>query len=98
MAAEGEDVPTTMKDIKEIEKSLTSSMEKRMDEMRELFTKFREAQTATPSASTSPEDVSLEEIPSEESEGEGKESESKDAKNDPPNKTSPSKGKGEKED
>ena len=34
MAIEGEEVAATMKDIKEMETSLKSAMDKRMDEMR----------------------------------------------------------------
>ena len=37
MAIEGEEVVATMKDIKELETSLTSAMNARMDEMREMI-------------------------------------------------------------
>ena len=62
MANEGEDEPATMKDIKEIEKSLISAMEKHMDEMREMFMKLMDVQKATPSASSAPGDNSSEKI------------------------------------
>ena len=65
MANEGEDEPATMKDIKEIETYLTSAMDKRMDEMREMIAKLMSMQASTPSASSAPVDTSSEKINSE---------------------------------
>ena len=58
MAIEGEDVAATMKDIKNIETSLTSAMDKRMDEMREMIVNLMKMQATTPSDSTPSEDLS----------------------------------------
>ena len=52
MAAEGEEVAATMNDIKE----MTSSMDKRMDEMREMIASLINVQAAAPSASSPTED------------------------------------------
>ena len=52
--AEGEEVAATMKDLKEMQTSLTSNMDKRMDELRELIAKLPSAQASIPSASSVP--------------------------------------------
>ena len=57
MGAGDEKVAATMEDIKNVEASLTFAMDKHIDEMREIFTKFMQAQNTAPSASTSPEDL-----------------------------------------
>ena len=100
MLDEGEEVAATMKDLREVETSLTSLMDKRMDELRDLIAKLASAQASTPSASSSPVDNSTENAAKEdeeveEGEGDGKGSE---AKNELPKKASPSKGKDGKED
>ena len=51
------DVPATMKDLKEMHTSLTSLMDSRMDELRELLSKFPSTKAA-PSASNPPGDNS----------------------------------------
>ena len=53
MPGEGEDVAATMKDLKEVQTSLTSLVDKRMDELRELIAQLASAQAAAPSASSS---------------------------------------------
>ena len=82
--------------------SLTSIVDKRMDELRELIAQLASAQASTPSASSAPSDNSSEKVNVEdegvdEGEREGKESGDKD-KNKIPKKPSSSNGKGEKED
>ena len=54
--ADDDEVPATIKDIKEIEKSMISTMEKRMDEMRDMIANLINAQAAAPSASSPTED------------------------------------------
>ena len=99
-----EEVAATMKDLKEMQTSLTSIVDKRMDELRELIAQLASTQASTLSASNAPSDHSLEKVNVEEDgvdegEGEGKESGDKDKdKNKIPKKPPPSNGKGEKED
>ena len=94
-----EDVPATMKDIKEMHTSLTSLMDSRMDELHELFTKFASTKAA-PSASsppgehTSSEDINVEN--KDENGGEGEHSEG-DKKNTSPKENPSSHGKYSKE-
>ena len=88
-----EDVVATMKDLKEMQTSLTSIVDKRMDELRELIAQLASAQASTPSASSAPSDNSSEKVNVEdegvgEGEGEGKESGDKD-KNKIPKKPPP---------
>ena len=102
MPEEGEEVAATMKDLKKLQASLTSTVDKRMDELRELIAQIASAQASAPSASSAPNDNSSEKVNVEddgvgEGEGEGKESGDKD-KNKIPKKPPPSNGKGEKED
>ena len=77
--AEEEEVAATMKDLKEMEASLTSVVDKRMDELRELIAQLASAQASTLSASSAPNDnssekVNVENVEVDEGEGEGKES------------------------
>ena len=65
MAEGGEEVAATMKDIKELETSLTSVMDKHMDELREMIAKLMSTQASTPSASSAPGDNSSEKVASE---------------------------------
>ena len=58
MADEGDGVAATMKDLKALETTLTSNMDKRMDELRELLAKLASVQAATPSGSSIPRDKS----------------------------------------
>ena len=51
--ADGDQVEATMKDLKDIT-SLTSIMDKRMDELRDLLAKLAGSQASTPSASSVP--------------------------------------------
>ena len=100
MPKEGEEVAATMKDLREVETSLTSLVDKSMDELRDLIAKLASVQASAPSASSalvdnSSENVAKENEEVEEGEGEGKGGESK---NKLPKKDSPSKGKGGKED
>ena len=77
-----EDVPATMKDIKEMQTSLTSLMDPRMDKLRELLSKFASTKAA-PSASSplgnnsSSEDVNVENEDEDGGEGEHTEGEKK---------------------
>ena len=57
-----EEVAATMKDLKEMETSLTSIVDKRMDELREMIAKLASMQASTPSASSAPGDNSLENV------------------------------------
>ena len=79
MVIEGEEVAATMKDIKEMETSLTSAMDKRMDEMCGMITNLMKTQVTAPSTSATPEDLSSGKKP-EENEEDGGESENKDTK------------------
>ena len=94
MAIEGKEVAATMKDIKELETSLTSAMNARMDEMREMIADLIKAQTTTPSASPTPEESPSGKKPEEKGEEEGESG----TKDDPPKKNATPQGKGEKED
>ena len=85
MPEEGEEVAATMKDLREVETSLTSLVDKRMDELRDLITKLASVQASTPSTSSAPSDNSSEKVNVEdegvgECEGEGKEGGDKDKK------------------
>ena len=97
-----EDVPATMKYLKEMQTSLTSLVDSRMTELRELIAQLASAKATDMSGSSSPGDNSSEKVNVEndevgEDEGEGKESGDKD-KTKIPKKPPPSNGKGEKED
>ena len=94
MANEGEDEPATMKDFKEIETSLTSAMDKRMDEMRDMIAKLMSTQASTLSASSALVDTSSEKINSEDDGVENGEAN----KDDPHKNASPAKEKGGKGD
>ena len=100
MAEEGEGVAATMKDLKALETSLTSKMDKRMDELRELVAKLASVQACTPSTSSIPGDNSSDEIPLENEEAEGGKGKDKEGEgtneNDLPKKPTSSNGKGEK--
>ena len=61
----GEEVVATMKDLKKMETSLKSIVDKRMDELRELIAKLASAQASTPSASSDPGDHSSENVAKE---------------------------------
>ena len=63
--AEGADVAATMKDLKEMEISLTSVVDKRMDELRDMIAKLASAQASNPSASSVPGGISPEKPPSD---------------------------------
>ena len=65
MSDEGEEVAATMKDLREVETSLTSLVDKRMDELRDLIEKLASVQASTPSASSAPGDNSSENVAKE---------------------------------
>jgi ribosomal protein L12E/L44/L45/RPP1/RPP2 len=95
--AEGGEAAATMKDVEEMKASLTSLVDKRMDELRELIAQIASAQATTPSASSAPNDNSSEHVNVEddgagEGEGEGKEGGDKD-KTKIPKKSPPPMGK-----
>ena len=46
--ADDDEVPATMKDIKDIEKTVISTMQNRLDEMRDMFASLINAQIAAP--------------------------------------------------
>ena len=103
MPGEGEDVAATMKDLKELQDSLTSTVDKRMDELREMIAQLASAQAAAPSACSAPrnnssENVNVEdeEVGEGEREGEGGGDKEKD-KGKIPKKAPSSNGKGDKE-
>ena len=70
MVIDYEKVVPTMEDLKSMETSPTSAMDKRMDEMREMIANLMKSQGTAPSASTPLEDPFLEKKPEEEGEGE----------------------------
>ena len=101
--AEGEEVAATMKDLKEMQTSLTSIMDKRMDELRELIAQLGSARAAASGASSAPHDNSSENINVENDEADGGETGTKgdgDQENEKakiPKKSSSSDGKGKEE-
>ena len=99
MADEGEVVAATMKDLKALETTLTSNMDKRMDELRELITKLASVQAATPSSSSITVENSSEENPLENKEADGDKGKDKEGEanvNDLPKKPTLFDGKGDK--
>ena len=62
--ADGDEAGATMKDLKDLEASLTSIVDKRMDELRDMIAKLASAQASTPSASSVPGDNSSDKVPS----------------------------------
>ena len=62
MDVEGDVVAATMKDLKELKSSLTSLVDTRMDELRELLTKLGSARAAAPPASSAHNDNSSEKV------------------------------------
>ena len=62
MGDDGDEVAATMKDLKELKSSLTSLVDTRMDELRELLTKLGSAQATTPPASSAHNDNSSEKV------------------------------------
>ena len=72
-----ENVAATMKDLKEMQTSLTSLVDKRMDELRELIAQIASAQATTPPASSAPTDNSSEHINEEDDGADGGEEEGK---------------------
>ena len=78
MPDKGEEVAATMKDLREVETSLISLVDKRMYELRDLIAKLASVQASTPSASSAPVDNSSENVGKEDKEveeGEGEERE-----------------------
>ena len=57
-----EEVAATIKDLKEMRTSLSSIVDKRMDELRELITQLASAQAAAPSSSSAPRNNSSENV------------------------------------
>ena len=94
-----EDVPATMKDLKEMQTPLTSLMDSCMNKLCDIFTKFASTKAA-PYASSPPGDNSSTEHVNVENEdengGEGEHSEG-DKKNTSPKENPSSHGKGSKE-
>ena len=103
MVGEGDDVAATMKDLKELKGSLTSLVDTRMDELRELIAQLGSARAAAPPASSSPHEDSSENVNGEDDEGDDGETGTKgdgDKENEKakiPKKSSSSDGKGKEE-
>ena len=68
MDVEGDEVAATMKDLKELKSSLTSLVDTRMDELRELLTKLGSARVAAPPPSSAHNDNSSENVNGEDEE------------------------------
>ena len=104
MPEEGEDVAATMKDLKEVQTSLKSLVDTRMDELCELIAQLGSARAAAPPASSAPHDDSSENVNGEDDEADEGETGTKgdgDKENEKakiPKKSSSSNGKGKEED
>ena len=104
MPGEGDDVATTMKDLNELKGSLTSLVDTRMDELRELIAQLGSAQATTPPASSAHNDNSSENVNVEDEEADNGETGTKgddDKANEipkPPKNSSSSDGKGKEGD
>ena len=68
MAGEGDEAAATMKDLKEVQTTLTSLMDTRMNELRGLIAQLRNAPAAAPGASSAPHDNSSENVNEEDEE------------------------------